>query len=394
MKNIALKYLSSVLLLLLFSGQLLLSQSYTEGQSYFGRNNYIEYMCGGLPLIISVPHGGYETPAELPDRDCGTTVSDSYTEELSMELRTAIFETTGRYPHLIISHLKRLKLDPNRDVYEATCGNALAEISWEEYHEFIDSAKVLVNRDYDKGFFIDLHGQSSHGERIELGYLLTGSELQLSDTELNTPTYEDKSSIRSLIAINNKGVSFSELLRGAHAFGTMLQNDGYTTVPGLYFEYPTDAYFSGGYITDRHGSKSGGTIDGIQIECNRAIRFDEDQRLDFADDLAENILAFLKEHYFSNLEDFYDPSLGADDLVNSARIDFFPNPVKDFMHISVTDMIKIEIYNLYGQKVFSELLSGETDIPLSHIKNGMYILVAKSRGEIIAKEKLIIGTDY
>lgn len=192
MKHISLKYLSSVLLIILLSGQILLSQSYTEGESYFGRNNYIEYMCGGLPLIISVPHGGYEIPAELPDRTCGTTVSDSYTEELSMELRTAIFESTGRYPHVIVNHLKRLKLDPNRDVYEATCGDALAEISWEEYQEYIDSAKVIVTRDYEKGLFIDLHGQSSHGERIELGYLLTGSELQLSDSELNTSTYEDK----------------------------------------------------------------------------------------------------------------------------------------------------------------------------------------------------------
>ncbi len=380
-----------ILLIAFLTGSFLSAQNYVEGESYFGRNNYIEYMCGGLPLIISVPHGGYDTPGELPDRTCGTTVSDSYTLELSQELRDEIFKKTGRYPHMIINHLKRLKLDPNREVYEATCGNALAEISWEEYQKFIDSAKVIVTRDYQKGFFIDLHGQSSHGERIELGYLLSGTELQLSDFELNSSTYEDKSSIRSLVANNINGITFTELLRGDQSLGTMLENEGYTAVPSLYFEFPTDAYFSGGYNTDRHGSKSGGMIDGVQMECNRAIRFNEYQRQDFAYDLSTIVLAFLKEHYFTNLEDFYDPELGADDVINLPGISIFPNPVKDFIHISVADILQVEIYNLYGQVVYSELISGDSYISLSHLKKGMYILVARNKGEVIAKEKLIIS---
>ena len=195
------------------------------------------------------------------------------------------------------------------------------------------------------------------------------------------------------IANNNNGVSFSELLRGDHAFGTMLENEGYTSVPSMYFEYPTDAYFNGGYNTDRHGSKSGGSIDGVQIECNRAIRFYESARLAFADDLATIILAFLKEHYFTNLEDFYDPSLGIDDRINFSGINFFPNPLKDIMHISVSEQVDIEIFNLYGQEVFSDIISADTDISLSHLKKGMYIMVFRKSGEIVAKEKLIIGVD-
>src|SRR5262249_16761368 len=31
---------------------------YTPGQSYFGRNNYIEYIAGNSPLILSAAHGG------------------------------------------------------------------------------------------------------------------------------------------------------------------------------------------------------------------------------------------------------------------------------------------------------------------------------------------------
>jgi len=386
------KYLN-VFLLLFFTGLPLLSQVYTEGESYFGRNDYIEYMCGGLPLIISVPHGGDLTPSEIPDRTCGTTVTDSYTYELSQELRTAIFESTGRYPHVIVNHLKRIKMDANRDVAEASCGDPESAIAWNEYQTYIDSAKLIVTRDYEKGLFIDLHGQSSHGPRIELGYLLTRSELQLSDSELNTPTYEDKSSIRNLITNNNNSVSFSELLRGDNAFGTMLENEGYTTVPSLFFEFPTDAYFSGGYNTDRHGSKYGGTIDGIQMECYPDIRFIEHLRLAFADDLAAIILAYLKEHYFTNLEDFYDPSLGIEDGLYLPPVKFFPNPVKDIMHISVTRLLDMEIINLYGQVVYSDIVSVDTDISLSHLTKGIYIMVFRENGEIVAKEKLIIGLD-
>ena len=31
---------------------------YVPGQSYFGRNNYIEYVAGNAPVIYSAPHGG------------------------------------------------------------------------------------------------------------------------------------------------------------------------------------------------------------------------------------------------------------------------------------------------------------------------------------------------
>src|SRR5687767_11336325 len=33
------------------------------GTTYFGRNSYVEYIAGNIPLIISAPHGGVETPA-------------------------------------------------------------------------------------------------------------------------------------------------------------------------------------------------------------------------------------------------------------------------------------------------------------------------------------------
>ena len=48
---------------------------YKAGQSYFGRNGYVEYIAGNTPVILSAPHGGALTPTTIPDRTasaCGS----------------------------------------------------------------------------------------------------------------------------------------------------------------------------------------------------------------------------------------------------------------------------------------------------------------------------------
>ena len=87
-------------------------------QVIFGTNNYIEYQVGTLPLVISVPHGGSLDPSSIPNRTCNDPVyaTDEFTIETALQIKNKLFELTGCYPHLIISHLKRSKLDPNRNL--------------------------------------------------------------------------------------------------------------------------------------------------------------------------------------------------------------------------------------------------------------------------------------
>ena len=42
--------------------------SYDPGVSYFGRGNYIEYIPGELPVVISSGHGGSLSPSEMANR--------------------------------------------------------------------------------------------------------------------------------------------------------------------------------------------------------------------------------------------------------------------------------------------------------------------------------------
>ena len=52
---------------------------YYADSMYYGREKYIEYYAGNLPIILSVPHGGREVPSEIPDRSYGTMVTDDNT---------------------------------------------------------------------------------------------------------------------------------------------------------------------------------------------------------------------------------------------------------------------------------------------------------------------------
>ena len=93
-------------------------------------SSYIEHQWGDLPLIISVPHGGYQKPDNYHDRqdgchdsgscqwpappDCQShdncqiaTTPDMMTQELAREIADAIEDMRGVRPHMVISDLSR-----------------------------------------------------------------------------------------------------------------------------------------------------------------------------------------------------------------------------------------------------------------------------------------------
>merc|ERR1719483_907234 len=98
---------------------------------------YIEYKKGsGLPLIICVPHDGWEYPADIKNRTEGGLISDSKTLEIGKGLFDGLTKKFGMSPHLVISKLHRSKMDPNRPINEATEGDLKAEAAYKAYHKF------------------------------------------------------------------------------------------------------------------------------------------------------------------------------------------------------------------------------------------------------------------
>ena len=286
---------------------------YVAGQSYFGRNGYIEYVAGNAPVILTASHGGTLMPSEIPDRTeaaCrGTTTAgrDLNTAELVRTMQQKYFLRFGRYPHVVISNLARVKLDPNRTNPEAACGDAEAEIAYREWHEFIDEARSIVLASSGKGWYMDMHGHNHPVQRLELGYLIASSQLDLSDAALDANrALQDTSSVRTVS--ESDPISFSAFVRGPASLGTLYANNGFRSIPSTADPRPNgELYFSGGDNTRRHtcgaeanglGGMTGGRICGVQIEANfTGVRDNEANRDRFADVTARVLEQYLFVHW-------------------------------------------------------------------------------------------------
>lgn len=282
-------------------------------------NNYIEYIPGNMPIIISAPHGGVQQSGQtiggtfypdndgtLPDRGCGTVERDDNTDILIREIQQSVYDQTGCYPYIIINNLHRSKLDPNRESVEATCGDADALFYWTAYHNFIDAASTEVMNTYGKGLYIDLHGQSHTVPRIEAGYNISATDL--NNTTANYLNTVSNSTITNLVSNNLGNLTQEELVRGPNSLGGIFKDtggvfynaqgysgcgvtSGYRTVPSDFDQGSSNAcddtrpfsnaYFDGDFYSNkRHGSGptasdglgGGGTIDGIMTEVNRRVR--------------------------------------------------------------------------------------------------------------------------
>ncbi|TVR79889.1 MAG: T9SS C-terminal target domain-containing protein [Chitinophagaceae bacterium] len=364
------------------------AQSYQPGEVYFSDHDYIEYRAGNMPLIIAVPHGGYENPESIPDRTCNSPVyvRDAYTLELG-QLIDSVFEIQyGCRPHMIINHLDRRKLDANRNFEDAACGNTEAEHAWQAFHYFIDEAKSIVEQDFDRGLFIDLHGHGHWNQRLELGYMLLGTTLAFSDNQLNQPAIVNYSSIKKLVGDNLNSYTHSELLRGDFSFGAMMKNRQYASVPSPQDPHPSfgELYFSGGYNTKIHGSSDGGKIDGIQLECNMTgVRDSHENRQAFAGALTEGLVQYLEVHYFGN-DNFIQCATSTTEISKPelSNILTYPNPSAGFVNIQLDEQLDLNntnlvIYDLKAAVIYQRPLEDHRFMLNLHgkISPGKYLLV-------------------
>ncbi len=194
------------------------------------------------------------------------TTQDLHTQENTRDLHDALCELYGACPASVINLLHRIKLDANRDIGEAAFGVPEAEDAWHAYMDSLEDA-----RDQLGGFalYLDIHGHGHPNDWVELGYLISGSNLDSGNFEQGDTSIVNLGDITS--------VEFDQLLRGENSFGDLLGQEGYWSVPS-----PTDpgpdgeSYFSGGYITQRFGSRDGGPTDCIQIESPRVFREDSE----------------------------------------------------------------------------------------------------------------------
>lgn len=263
----------------------------TPPRPVFLAEGTVEYVPGGLPVVIAAPHGGRVEPPGIPDRGSGVTARDADTDLLARELAGALADRNGARPYLVICHLRRTKVDCNRDALTATGGNPTALATWRAFHEAIARARAAAGG----GLFLDLHGHSHPEGRVELGYLL--GEEQLRE---HGPAFAALAPVSSLAALARTSPgTFEGLVRGPASLGGLLEAAGYPSVPSPSAPDPGGApYFRGGYNTARYrAAREGDPWFSLQVECPHVgVRDSTENRLRFAEAFAAALTVFLEHH--------------------------------------------------------------------------------------------------
>lgn len=270
-----------------------------SGDVFYGENQWTEVGVGNMPLIISAPHGGSVRPNAIPDRGCPniTTVRDTYTLELARAIEQELVEQYNLRPYVVISHIARTKVDLNREIEEATCGNAVMKRAWHNYHDFVDTAVSTAAANHGRAIFIDLHGHGHENQRLELGYSLNINELGRIFSGVDLEALGQKSSLRNLLRLE-PNLSFREQIMGEYAFGTLMENEGVRTVPSKQDPHPfaNEAYFNGGYNTRYYTSDAYPNVFGWQIESHyQGVRDTAASRRAFARIFAKAIIQYLNQ---------------------------------------------------------------------------------------------------
>jgi N-formylglutamate amidohydrolase len=263
-------------------------------------SGWVTAQAGTMPLVILAPHGGDLSPDELPTRSCAgcVVINDAETQELAYAIAAAFETRTGKRPFVVVNRLHRRKFDANRELAEATGGYAPLNPLWQLFHDRVDSAKAGALRVHPRVLVLDLHGHAHTKQRLEIGYLLSASQLRTSNDAL-APALS-MSSIARLAALRPATDTGALLVRGPRALGSRFAALGVPAVPSDVDPAPLaeDPYFSGGYNTERHGSFAGGAVDAIQIESYRVgIRDTPANRALFAETVVTAVLGLLGDYY-------------------------------------------------------------------------------------------------
>jgi hypothetical protein len=277
--------------------------------------DWIEVQPGDLPIILSAPHGGELTPADLPDRQDAVVLDDPNSLQFTLDLADALESLTGRRPTVVINHLNRIKLDPNRSLALGAQGSPAAQAAWQAYHDAITRAEAQVTRACGWGQYVDVHSNGEPAPSVQLGYGLTVEDLDHDDQTLSTRQYVFRSNWRSLADWSSTGLA--DLVRGPDSLGGRLAARGYRVFPSPEHPVPEPGYFDGGYSVAVHGSQRSGAIDSTQIEVPYSL-LELPRRATLAHWLASALVGFMDQSYGFDLmgpgaspcSGFADVSLG------------------------------------------------------------------------------------
>lgn len=227
---------------------------------------------GGLPIILSAPHGGRQAiPGVPPRRGMGvpqfTPERDNNTAELTDLVAAKIAQRFGARPFIVIARFERKYVDANRPP-AAAYESAEGKYYYDAYHNALQAAVHRIRRNWTAGLLLDVHGHRAEPDTIFRG----------TDNGRSVSRLEQKFGRKSLT--------------GPESILGQLTSKGYKIEPdGALGD--RERRYTGGYTTRTYGSHRGTSIDAIQLELGTNLRAKTNLEAT-ANDLARAIEVFAK----------------------------------------------------------------------------------------------------
>ena len=230
---------------------------------------------GTLPVILSAPHGGQDAIPGVPPRKgeglkpgpSGFRAGrDTNTEQLALEVASAVETRLGRKPYYVVAKFHRKFVDANRPAHIAY-EDARAGLVYDAYHQALVRFCEAVRKEFGYGLVLDLHGQGSAPDTVFRG------------------TQNGKTD-RALALLFGE-----EVHAGPASFCGLLAAQGITVQP-TDTSRETSGY-AGGYIVQTCGAREG--IGAVQLEFGADLRKTDNLKATAAG-IADAIVGFLKRY--------------------------------------------------------------------------------------------------
>ncbi|HEY9650908.1 MAG TPA: hypothetical protein V6C95_09605 [Coleofasciculaceae cyanobacterium] len=255
----------------------------------YSENLFVKKHRGTMPIILTSPHGGSESPPSVQEREkantpkgCNFTTSrDLKTDIITESVAEKIFQLTGLSPYIVIAQFHRKFIDANRRL-ECAFTDSNAKTFYEEYHSSISEYVTEVLQENDgRGFLFDIHGIREISEDPADIYLGTVNGKTLQPSFQRADIFK-RHGLHGLLQA-------SRHLVGGEGADTVFQ---YRVSPADKEAKETDEV-RGGFTVRNYAELM---INCIQIEIADTLRKDEQKRGFIIEDLAFAMINFVRRH--------------------------------------------------------------------------------------------------
>src|SRR5262245_17732555 len=224
---------------------------------------------GTLPVVLSCPDDGAETPPNVPERaaqlpaNCNfSKISDLHTRAITMGIAQRLSDICGEAPYVVLAEFRRRFIDAN-GVDANAVPNCAYEVPaakqfYDEYHQTLREFVAEIRAESGGlGLLFDIHGTA-------------GIENDPADVYLGTADGETVTRLRGV---------------DQHAMSRRRSLPGYLEAAGYVVSLDTPELV-GGYTVRTYGSSHDNGLDAIQIEIASTLRDDPDKRAALIENLA------------------------------------------------------------------------------------------------------------